>query len=392
MNRIVSFLTNGTPWAIEPAAFETILSIAQRENDLQAMLAERGQPLDNTHNVEIRDGVAIIPVTGPLFPRANLFQAISGAYSVEMLALDLAAAQSNADVRSAVLMFDTPGGHITMINEFAKQIAAFSKPIVAYVSGSASSAGYFLASATDKIYLDETAMVGSIGVVAGFQKPDSNTIEIVSSHAADKRPDVTTDAGRAVVQSIVDDMEAVFIESIMANRSMSFEQITALRGGVVIGAKAVDSGFADQISTLEQVILNLQTENPMDLQTLQADHPTVYQAAFDEGAASIDANAAHERGVTEERARIKEILNDETAQGREAQAQALALETDLAPEAAAKVLAVSAKTEAPAQLDAVDQFSAHMNKIGNPDVTADADDDAQGGYDAALALIVGGKK
>ncbi|MBK8706679.1 MAG: S49 family peptidase [Saprospiraceae bacterium] len=195
MSRIISYLTNGTPWAIEQSALETIIAIAQRDNNLEAVLQERGRPMENTHKVEVRNGVAIVPVTGALFPRANLFSQVSGAYSVEMLATDLAQTVNDPNVKATVLMIDSPGGNTVMINEFANQVADYPKPIVAYVVGQAASAAYWIAAAADKIILDSTAMVGSIGIVAAFSAPDSKTIEIVSSNAQDKRPDITTDAG-----------------------------------------------------------------------------------------------------------------------------------------------------------------------------------------------------
>lgn len=400
MSRILSFLTNGTPWAIEQSALETIINIAERENNLEAVLKERGEPLDNSHSVQVRDGIAIIPVTGPLFPRANLFAEISGAYSVEMLARDLAQAEMNADVRGVVLQIDSPGGHTTMINEFSNQVQAFSKPIVSYVVGQAASAAYWIAAASDRIILDNTAMVGSIGVVAGFESVDKKRIEIVSSNAPDKRPDLSSDEGRAVIQSVVDDMETVFIDAVMQFRSMNREQITALRGGVVIGAKAVEQGFADEIGNLESVISQLQLENPMDLTTLKADHKDVYQAAFNEGAASVNAEQARTDGATTERERISAIMNHDEAKGRDAQAKAFALETDMDAEAAAKVLAVSPKVDT--DLNKGNQFAQHMDSLGNPKVGVDDDannetssDNGAAGWDKAfkgLSVLNGGKR
>ena len=394
MSRIINYLTNGTPWAIEQGALESIIAIAQRDNNLEAVLQERGKPLDNTHKVEIRQGVAVIPVTGALFPRANLFSQVSGAYSVEMLALDLAQTANDPNVKGAVLAIDSPGGSTVMINEFAQQIKDYPKPIVAYVVGTAASAAYWIAAAADKIVMDSTAMVGSIGVVAAFTAQDSKTIEIVSSNAQDKRPDITTDAGKAVVRAIVDDMETVFIDAVMANRGMTREQITALRGGVVIGAKAVNLGFADQIGSLEQTILQLQAETTMDLSKLKADHPEVYQAAFKEGSASVttDALAAKSEGVAQERQRITAILTHDNAKGRELQAQALALETDLAPEAAAKVLAVSPTTPTNAAAT-TNPFAQHMQTLGNPKIGADQEQEQQEhlanyGWDRAVAKVV----
>ncbi len=382
-NRVISFVTSGTPWAIESAVLQSIISIAQREGSLEAVLKERGAPLDNSHKVEVRNGVALIPVTGPLFPRANLFGQISGAYSVEMLAQDLAMSANDPSISAAILVIDSPGGHTTMINEFANQVADYQKPIVAYVVGQAASAAYWIASAADKIVMDSSALVGSIGVVAAFDAQDGSTIEIVSSNAQDKRPDIATDAGRAVIQTIVDDMEAVFINAVMNFRSLSREQITAVKGGVVVGAKAVSMGFADEIGSLESVINFLtKQENPMDLSQLKADHKDIYQAAFNEGVASINAAELSAAGAATEKARISAILTSEEAKGREAQATVLALETDMSAEQAGKVLAVTTPAQAPAT-SASSPFAQAMAGVKNPDVGAGGEADDEPDSDAA---------
>lgn len=380
MSHIANFLNNGSAWAITQSAFEQIHQIANRENNLEAVLKERGKPLDNSHKVEMRDNVAIIPIQGALFPRANLFSEISGAYSVEMLARDLNAAQNNPNVKAVVLQIDSPGGHTTMINEFANQIKAFDKPIVAYVVGQASSAAYFIAAATDKIYLDAMAMVGSIGIVTGFSKKETGIIEIVSSNAPDKRPDLETDAGKAVIQSLLDDMESVFVESVMLNRGLTYEQVTNLRGGVLVGAKAVSAGFADEISNLEAVIASLNMEFNMDLSTLKAEHSAVYQAAFDEGKQSINASSL----IASERARISAILSCEEAKGRELQAQTLALETELDATQAAKILAAAPQT---LEHKKDSGFVAHMNSLKNHQVGASADPDEAGEGDELSAVL-----
>jgi ClpP class serine protease len=376
MSHVIDFLNNGTPWAITESALQTIHSIANGENNLEAVLKERGKPLDNTHKVITRGNVAVIPVQGALFPRANLFSEISGAYSVEMLARDLQAAQADSNVKAVVLQIDSPGGHTTMINEFAAQIKAFDKPIVSYVVGQAASAAYWIAAATDRIYLDSTAIIGSIGVVAAFSKKESGTTEFVSSNAPDKRPDLESDTGKAVIQSLVDDMESVFIESIIANRGMSREQITNLRGGVLVGAKAVSAGFADEISNLEAVIASLNMEFNMDLSTLKAEHSAVYKAAFDEGLQSLNATTLVSDSITAERTRIASILSCEESKGRELQAQTLALETDLNAEQAAKILAsapIGSNSKTPPAVH--DGFVANMNKLKNPNVGVGSNQD-----------------
>lgn len=378
MSRVVDFLTNGTPWAIQLGTLQTMLEIAQRENNLEAVLKERGEPLDNTRKVEIRNGVAIMHVTGPLFPRANVFDQISGAMSVEMLALDLGEIERNNDVSSAVLVFDTPGGYTTMINEFAGQISAFSKPIVGYVVGKAASGGYWLASACDKIVLDAAAMVGSIGVVSGYKKDDSGIVEFVSSNAPDKRPDMESDDGKRVMQVMIDDMEAVFIDAVMNFRGMTREQVIDLRGGVVIGAKAIESGFADELGSLESVISQLQQENPMDLNKLKADHPDTYQAAVDVGVAQAIAEnestvaKASDESVTAERSRISAITTCDEATDRAEMASHIAFKTTMSADEAKTMLAAAPKKVAASGFE---QLDAEMDEIGSPKVSADVDDE-----------------
>jgi ClpP class serine protease len=316
-----------------------------------------------------------------------LFSEISGAYSVEMLARDLQAAQSNPNVKAVVLQIDSPGGHTTMINEFSAQIKAFDKPIVSYVVGQAASAAYWIAAASDKIYLDSTAIVGSIGVVAAFSKKDTGTTEFVSSNAPDKRPDLATDEGRATIQTMVDDMESVFIESIMTNRGMSRDQITSLRGGVLVGNKAVSAGFADEISNLEAVIASLNMEFNMDLSTLKAEHSAVYQAAFDEGFKSINATALVSDAVTAERTRIAAILSCEESKGRELQAQTLALETDLNAAQAAKILA-AAPMMSTIESTKQNGFIAHMNGMNNHAVGTGTEPDGETDKEGAEARAV----
>jgi signal peptide peptidase SppA len=258
----------GRPWLIQEAALETILAIAERHGDIEALQTRLGRPLDNARTVEMRDGVAVIPVTGPIFRYANLFTEISGATSTEILARDIQAAIDNRYVRGIVLDINSPGGEATGINELADLIAAArkSKPIVGYGGGTVASGAYWLASAAGEIVIDATALVGSIGVVMSYldtrkrdEKADVRRVEIVSSQSPDKRIDPNTDAGRAKVQSIVDAMAQVFVEAVARNRAVTPETVLTDfgQGGLLVGAAAVGAGMADRIGSLESVIAQL---------------------------------------------------------------------------------------------------------------------------------------
>ncbi|KZY31717.1 hypothetical protein A3731_23145 [Roseovarius sp. HI0049] len=82
---------------------------------------------------------------------------------------------------------------------------------------------------------------------------------------------------------------------------------------------------------------------------------------------------AFQQGAADERARIGAILTCEAAEGREAQARSLALETDLSPEAAAKVLEASPKASAVLSIEERAQGEAEIGGDGPmaPETAAD---------------------
>lgn len=328
----IELLTSGAPWAIMPEMMDTIEAIVNRQTSPEAVAKELGRPLQNTRAVEMRGSVAIIPVSGPIFPKANLFTEISGATSIEILALDFNEALKNPNVKSIILNMDSPGGQVNGINEFAGMVKNATKPVTAYVGGMAASAAYWIASAANEIVIDATAIAGNIGVVVGYSAPkaDDPRRELVSSRAPDKRPNLATEQGVAVIQTQIDTVEDVFLNAVASGRGMTVDAVAAIRGNVLVGQAAVSAGLADKLGSLESVIAGLSggvltsggimpdrnkpnaggidpTPPILTATALKADHPEIYQAVFAEGAASVDAVSARTEGATAERERIQAV-------------------------------------------------------------------------------------
>lgn len=259
-----SDLVMGEAWAITPEALNNILAIAERRNEVtpEALEAYRAEHVPTAERLQMRDGVAILSVSGPLFRHANLFTAISGATSYDVLRLDFQVAVDDAEARAILLNFDTPGGHANGVNEMAKAIrdARGRKPIVAYVGGMAASAGYWMASQADRIVIDETASLGSIGVRAAFPaQRDDGSVEFVSSQSPGKRLDLTSDDGRARIQARINALADVFIASVASGRGVTAEHVIARfgAGDVLVGASAITAGMADEFGTFESVLADL---------------------------------------------------------------------------------------------------------------------------------------
>ncbi|MEI9995103.1 MAG: S49 family peptidase [Rhizomicrobium sp.] len=273
MSHIFRALT-AEPWAIEPSWLPFLAALAQRDaghpevqaraaewqqRDYRLMAGSAAQPLAGTQRAFIQDGVAILPLTGPIFPRANMMTQMSGATSVATFQSDYRAALASADVGAIMLLVDSPGGQVPGVANLAAVIAAGAKKklTVAQVTGSGASAAYWLLSAASEVYLDRTALVGSIGVVAAVPKqvaPDSEgfiDIEIVSSNAPNKRVDPESEDGQAQIRATLDAMEGEFIADVAKYRNTTATRVKSefMQGGVAVGAAAVNAGMADKVQS-----------------------------------------------------------------------------------------------------------------------------------------------
>lgn len=272
------------PWAILPGEMQKLAAIvgrhqlpdAQQETpayvkrDYKLMAGPGAQRLAGTSRTFLIDGVAVMPITGPIFPRANLMTEFSGATSVSVLADDFRRALASDEVGAILFMVDSPGGAVSGIQAFADLVAAGAKKklVSAFVAGTAASAAYWIASAAGDIVIDRTGIVGSIGVVAGVPvqvAPDANGelwLEIVSTNAPNKRPDAMTEEGLAEIVSTLDALEQVFIADVAKGRKTTAAKVKAEfgAGGVKVGADAVTAGMADKVQSYDATLTALRRE------------------------------------------------------------------------------------------------------------------------------------
>jgi len=250
-------------WAIEP---DILKSLCLR-SEIKSLSFQSERRLSNTRSVMIRDGTAVIPLHGPITARSDLFSFFLGGTSLSDLAKDFQTALDDDQVKAILFDVDSPGGVALGPAEMADAIfkARGKKSIWSYVGRNCSSAAYWIASATEKIIANPSALLGSIGVVTTIpvqEQPDSEgykNIEIVSSNAKQKRPDPRTEEGLAEIKRELNDLEAQFIEAIAKYRNVSVNAVKTDfgQGGVLIGKNAVASGMADSLGSYEEVIAEL---------------------------------------------------------------------------------------------------------------------------------------
>lgn len=129
--------------------------------------AGSGSELD-VDEAEVRDGIAIIPVGGPLGINLGEFEKGAGAVDMDDVSAELDEAEAADEVNSIILDFDSPGGTVQGTFELAAKIRDVEKPIYAFSRGMMCSAAYALGIACDGVFATPSARVGNIGVYAVF--------------------------------------------------------------------------------------------------------------------------------------------------------------------------------------------------------------------------------
>ena len=347
-------------WAIEPDKLREIQAIYAthlrgQKIDIAALEARMGRPLSNeqqAYTVE-PSGVAVLRMSGVIAPKANLFMQVSGGMSTQMATKQLESATADPRVRSTILALDTPGGNVIGTPEMAAAVREMSaiKPIVTHSDGALASAGYWIGSAANAVYISgPTVQVGSIGVVVDRSyNPASASREesIVAGRYKrfSKSNEPLSDEARAIVQADVDYVYSLFVDQVAAYRDTTSEQVLERMadGRVFRGQQAIDAGLVDGVLTLDALVESMATDPapyakrrkavfavaalpspsagaaPKDKTTTrekepvmpEADNKPVTRASFEQDHAPLFAQLRGEfstLGATQERERIQAVL------------------------------------------------------------------------------------
>jgi ClpP class serine protease len=251
---------------------------------------------DLPRGLSISGGVATLQVKGVLTNRPSFFSMFisGGNMTYPAIAAALDAAQARAEVKSLVLDIDSPGGQIDGLFDTLAKLQSFSKPITAKVQNLAASAAFAIACQAERIEAGNKATrFGSVGVVASFYV-DSDVVNITSTEAPKKRPDVTTEEGKAAVREELDALHDLFVESISEGRGVKVEEVNKKfgQGAVLLAGEALKRGMIDAITEPTGLKLVETKTRPgpksMNEDEFKAANPEAYKRI-------VDATLAQER-------------------------------------------------------------------------------------------------
>lgn len=182
---------------------------------------------------------------------------------------ELQLAREDDEIRALLLRIDSPGGTVTASDLLHREIQRFKQergiPVVAQLMGLATSGGYYVALAADRIQAYPTTVTGSIGVifmnvnVAGLmEKLGVENQTITSGRFKDSgsllrrmRPEE-----RAHLQSVLDEQYGRFLEVLRQGRpALGDDEIRAVADGRIFSAgQALDHGLVDAIAFLDDAV------------------------------------------------------------------------------------------------------------------------------------------
>lgn len=338
--RVIKFAAD-QPWALKPAALAVLADVLKlrseghrfTEEEIRDRIKEYGAVRPNAHTQQYYDPekdetfsprydeggsflgyrgdatgapmqngratVAIINVFGMITQRADALSEMSGAASIESLQSRFIQARDDASVSAIVMRFDTPGGGVYGVEEFAKVIfdARSAKPIFASADAEACSAGFWLFGACGTRSMTPSGGLGSLGVYslhedlsklaenegvkytfvsAGKYKTEGNPFEPLSEEAA------------AFMQQRVDEYYATFKKAVAKFYGISVSKVESDFGqGRVFGAdQALAAGMVDRVEPFQETLRRaVKSKAPANAERVSP--PTPGPSPWDE------LNAAH---------------------------------------------------------------------------------------------------
>jgi protease IV len=172
-----------------------------------------------------------------------------------------------SSAKAVVLVINSPGGSPVqagiIYDEIKRLRAKHGKPVYAVVEESCASAAYYIAAATDRIYVDKASIVGSIGVLMdgfGFTGlMDKLGVERRLMTAGENKGFLDpfspqTEKHRAFAQGMLDQVHRQFIDAVKAGRGKRLKETPEVFSGLFwSGQQSIELGLADQLGNLDFV-------------------------------------------------------------------------------------------------------------------------------------------
>lgn len=174
-----SFLVNkfaDAIWMMKPDRLRTLstflLSRINNPEELSKSLnsLQLSEKKDSNIEVQVVGKTAILNIEGMLVPKCSWLDSMCGMTSTLELCMKFNELSEDSRIDKIINYFDSPGGEVTAIMEFAEAVYNSKKEVVTFTDTEMCSAAYYIGAASSKIVCLPSANIGSLGVYATLAK------------------------------------------------------------------------------------------------------------------------------------------------------------------------------------------------------------------------------
>lgn len=210
----------------------------------------------------IRNGVAVIPITGTLMKAHSKFADTSTAHVRQMLA----EAMEHKSVRSIMLVIESPGGSLSGTDQLALDIRAANdvKPVHAHFEDLTASAALWIGVQAGTVTANRMASIGSIGAfivvedLSGLAAQNGIKVHVISSGKLKGAGMPGTEISSELLEALqarVDEVTESFINAVAEGRDLDVEDVREIATGEMFNAaQAFELGLIDGVLELEDAL------------------------------------------------------------------------------------------------------------------------------------------
>lgn len=310
----------GTNTSLDAArhAYDSFMAGQIKAGEIKAFGNDNDEETEKPFNYQVQGDIGVVTISGSLTNKDAWYNRYFGITSYNDIRKSLDFAARDGSAKEILLYVDSGGGSVAGVADTAemiKTIDAKIKPVYAFTDGTMASAAYWLGSSARKVYNSDTAMVGSIGVIMTHmeyskQLKDAGVgVNVLRAGEFKALLNSVEPATKVALEQAGEMLQAaygVFLDAVATNRNVSTKVADdkMAQGREFFGAKAVEAGLTDGVTTLDKLVSKMQarldkatstTSNPGH--SFQPGNTPMKRALTEQDIAAIQSGAQLEGAV-----------------------------------------------------------------------------------------------
>ena len=192
--------------------------------------------------------LSIMVIPQPIISEITISGVLLDMSQADSIIEELKVAQNDRHVKGVVLNIDSSGGAVNVIQAIYLEVLELTqyKPVVATINNIAASGGYYISVATNFIYAQPNATVGSVGVIGFIPEPEElDEITVTTG------PFKLSGQSRSRATSEIATIQQQFVEAVRIQRGerLKMSNDVLSQASIYSGTEGLRYGLIDGIGT-----------------------------------------------------------------------------------------------------------------------------------------------